>query len=268
MLLWAVMSVGCIPGIAQAYVMPPEQIVDLMIANFSKFQTLVVSQSTQLITAEDSAIQVVLDEKVWLKSPGHFYSELRPVGNDGDSIKNEHFSETLDTASVFYQLFLPTDKEAILALLSEMGVNLGSVAFTRYDGRIAYRLGDQRATAPNLLIEKDRFLPMRFSYQLWAGGHRKAVTVRFKDYRQVEGAWYPYEIAVYAGDKFQKRSVVNELEINAPIDASFFEDRTERIRLDDQPERTPAPAEEGRIRRVIELLREKYRQPDASVHGN
>lgn len=248
--------------------MPSEQIVNLILGNFSKFHTLVISQSTQLITPEDLEVQVVLEEMVWLKSPGYFHSELTPVPNDWGSIENELLPERLNTASPFRRLFLATDKGTIMTFLSEMGVNLGSVAFTRYDGQIAYRLGDQDADAPKLLIEKDRFLPMLFSYQLWTDQGRKAVTVRFNDYRQVDGGWYPHEVALYAGEDFQERSVVTELEVNPPIDVSFFEDRKKRIRTRKQFKRDPQPPEEGRLRQVIELLKEKYRQTDSSVNGN
>ena len=135
-----------------------------------------------------------------MKSPGYFHSELTPVPNDWGSIENELLPERLNTASPFRRLFLATDKGTIITLLSEIGVNLGSVSFTRYDGQIVYRLGDQDTDAPKLLIEKDRFLPMFFSYQLWADQGRKAVTVRFDDYRQVDGGWYPHEVALYAGE--------------------------------------------------------------------
>jgi hypothetical protein len=248
--------------------MPSEQIVNLMLGNFSKFNALLIFQSTQLITPEDLEIQVVLEEKVWLKSPRHFHSELTPVPNDWDSIENELLPERLVIASPFRRLFMATDKETILAFLAEMGINLGSVAFTRYDGRIAYRLGDQDARAPKLLIEKDRFLPMLFSYQIWTDQGWKAVTVRFDDYRQVDGGWYPHEVALYAGEDFQERSFVTELEVDPPIDASFFENRKERARTREEFDRDPEPPEEGRLRQVIELLKEKYRQTDSSVNGN
>jgi len=258
LLLWAALSVWCPPGKVRAYIMPSEQIIALMLGNFSKFQTLAVSRSIRLITAEDLEVQVVLNEKVWVKSPGYFHSELTSVTPDGDPMETALLSERRYTASPFHGLFLTTGKEAVMTLLSEMGVNLESVAFTRYDGRIVYRLGNPEADAPKLLIEKDRFLPRLLSYQLWTDEGRKAVTVRFNDYRPADGGWYPYEVAVYTGGNFQERAVVTELEINPPIDVSFFENR-KQFKID---------SEEDRIRHVIELLKEKYRQTDSSLHGN
>jgi hypothetical protein len=84
----------------------------------------------------------------------------------------------------------------------------------------------------------------------------------------VDGGWYPHELALYAGEEYQERSVVNELEVNPPIDVSFFENRKAHIRSRKQFERDPEPPDEGRLRQVIELLKEKYRHTDSSVNGN
>jgi hypothetical protein len=263
-----VLSVWFLPGKTQAYLMPSEQIVDLMLLNFSKFNTLAISQSTQLMTLEDLEIQVVLHEKIWLKSPDYFFSELTIQTNGRRWMGKYLEAERPSVDSLFRRLLLANDKPTILSLLSETGVNLESVAFTRYDGRIAYRLGDPGAKASKLLVEKDRFLPLLFSYQRPGDPERKAVTVRFDDYRQVDGGWYPHEVTLYAGENFEEQCIVTELEVNPPIGISFFEDHKERIRTPTESKTSHEAPEEERLKQVIELLKEKYRQTDSVTNGH
>jgi hypothetical protein len=267
-LLWVMFSVWFLPGKTQAYLMPSEQIVDLMLMNFSKFNTLAISQSTHLMTPEDLEIQMVLNEKIWLKSPDYFHSELTIQTNGWRWMEKYLVAERPSVDSPFRRLLLASDKTTILSLLSETGVNLESVAFTRYDGRIAYCLGDSDARASKLLVEKDRFLPMLFSYQRSGDPERKAVTVRFDDYRQVEGGWYPYEVTLYAGEDFEERCIVTDLEVNPPIGVSFFEDHKEHIRTHTESKRNHEAPEEERLKQIIELLKEKYRQTDSSTNGH
>ncbi len=63
-------SVCLIPGRGRPYVMPADQLFGLMLPNFSKFETLVITQFTHLVDPRDQENKIVLEEKIWLKSPG------------------------------------------------------------------------------------------------------------------------------------------------------------------------------------------------------
>jgi hypothetical protein len=158
----------------------------------------------------------------------------------------------------FRQIFMAGDKNTIMALLSEMGINLNSVAFTRFDGVIAYRLGDEDARKPKLLIERERFLPLLLNYRLWGDSGEKTVTVRFDDYRKVAEGWYPYEIAIFAGEDLEERYFVTDLQANIPVDSSFFERHKEHKK----------PPDEDRLREIIDLLKEKYQHTNPSMSGH
>ena len=87
--LFIAMLICLMTGKTRAYVMPVEQLVDLMTRNYSKFKTLVITQSTHLITPEDLEVQMVLEEKIWLKSPGFHHSEMMGQPDGWDSVANE-----------------------------------------------------------------------------------------------------------------------------------------------------------------------------------
>ena len=252
------MLICLMTGKTRAYVMPAEQVVDLMTRNFSKFKTLVITQSTHLITPEDLEVQMVLEEKIWLKSPGFHNSEIMEQSDGWEPVANDVMAKRPGTDMAFRDIFMAGDKNTVMALLSEMGINLNSVAFTRLDGVIAYQLGDKDARKPKLLIEKKRFLPLLLNYRLWGDSGEKTVTVRFDDYRKVAEGWYPYEIAIFAGEDLEERYFVTDLKANIPVDSSFFERREEHKKRPD----------EDRLREVIDLLKEKYQPATSSVSGN
>ena len=256
--LFIAMIICLMTGETRAYVMPAEQLVDLMTSKYSKFRTLIITHSTHLITPEDLEVQMILEEKIWLKSPGLHHSEIMEQSDGWDSVTNELMAKRPDTDMAFLQIFMAGDKNTNMALLSEMGINLNSVAFTRLDGVIAYRLGDEDARKPKLLIEKERFLPLLLNYSLWRDSGVQTVTVRFDDYRKVADGWYPYEIAIFAGEDLEERYFVTDLQANIPVDSSFFERHKEHQK----------PPDEDRLREIIDLLKEKYQPTSSSMSGH
>ena len=256
------------PMKGKAYIMPAEQLISLMTRNFSQLKTLVITQSTHLISPEDLEVQMILEEKIWLKSPGYHYSELGDLPNDWSANAYGLTAARPSTDNTFRRFFMASNKNTIMALASEMGINLGLVALTRYDGVIAYRLGDKDPKAPKLLVEKERFLPLFLSYWLWGDSGRKTVTVLFGDYRKVEKGWYPYEIAMFCGEELEERYFITDLLVNSPIESSFFDEREEPSRHARESEQDKNSREEGRLREVIEFLKDKYKHTNSSVSGH
>jgi hypothetical protein len=209
-------------GKTQAYIMPAEQLADLMIKNFSGFKTIVVTQATHFVTPEDLETQMILEEKIWLKSDGFHHSELINLPEDWEAMATGLTSGRPSTDMAFRRLFMANDKRTIMALFSEMGINLDAIAFTRFDGVIVYRLGDKDAEAPKLLIEKENFRPLLLSYRLLKEPGLKSVTVRFDDYREVAGGWYPYKIEIFTGENLEECYFAMDLQVNTPIDSSIF----------------------------------------------
>ncbi|MFH1242209.1 MAG: hypothetical protein V1689_07580 [Pseudomonadota bacterium] len=220
--LMALLALGT-PGKGRAYIMTADQLIGLMTGNFSKFKTLVITQSTQVIDTKDQEIGMALEEKVWLRSPDYYRLELlgvpgliRPSGTEkpvlGEVVAGRESSEM-----AFRRLLIKNDSQSIKALLSRMGVNLDSVAFTRLDGVIAYRVGDGAVESPKLLIEKDRFLPLLLNYRSPERSGGKMVKVRYDDYRKVEGGWYPFKITCSIGEETLEHYFVLDLQINVPV---------------------------------------------------
>jgi len=162
--LLATVLAWAIPGKSAAYIMPTGQVIGLMSANFSSIKTMVITQTTLFPNTKNQEAERSFKEKLWLKSPGIFRSEVTTVtdGLEGDAQKTATRKTPADRT--FRRLLMSGKKEEIMGVLDRMGIDLEVVAFDRFDGVIVYRIGDKALNTPKLLIEKKRFLPLFLSY--------------------------------------------------------------------------------------------------------
>ena len=248
-----------LPEKGRSYVMPAEQVVGFMAVNFSKIKTLVITQSTHVVSQNDEGTETVLEERVWLKAPGFLQSEVEDHPAAEGMPGSEKTTGRLSPDMAFRRLFMGNSGESLMMLLSAMGINLESVGFTRLDGVIAYQIGDRYTGSPKLLIEKERFLPLLISYRMPGDLAQKIVTVRFEDYRKLAKGWYPYQITYSVGKDILERYSVIDLQVNVPIEPSIFEDRGDGARPVRDFEDSQGETDENRLREIIRLLKEKYR---------
>ena len=246
------------PFNCHAYIMPAEQLIGLMAANFSEFKTLVIKQSTHLINLRDEGEKIVLEEKIWLNYSGFYRSELMGKSEDQEKTVNEIAADRANTDMTFRRILMANDCETIITLLSEMGINLETVAFTRLDGVIAYRVGDKNPESPKLLIEKERFLPLFLSYRLLDDSGEKRLTVRFDDYRKTAKGWYPYKIVCFIGEKIEESYFVNDLKANLPIVFPVSGTHKGGPNQTQGIEKRQESPEGKRLREAIKVLEAKY----------
>ena len=239
------------------YIMPAEQLIEFMAKNFSKFNSLVIIQSVSedvqrsdeehLVYYEDA--EDVFKEQIWMKSPNLFRSEVL-----GDDVERGEIPDM-----VYRQLLIANTQERLEQILSGMGINLQSVAFTRIDGGIAYRIGDKGPYSPKLIIEKERFLPLLIIYGSSENFDEGPITVWFKEYRELEQGWYPLEITYSVGDRAKETFEIQHMEVNIPIEPSLFETPSVKTRPDEARDKKERSPEEKRLRKIIKAFEEKYR---------
>lgn len=236
-------------GRGMGYIMPAEQIIDFMAKNFSKFKTLIFTQSTQQQDEEAEGDGRVFEEKIWMKSPSFFHSEV--IDRDVE--------RAAEPASAYRQLLIANNGQRLSRLLSKMGIDVRSVAFTRIDGQVAYRIGDKEPDSPKILIEKDRFLPLLLIYRLPGQIFKESIRVRFKDYRKMDRGWYPFEIIYFDGQRIREVYTIQTLRLNVPIDKDFFASPRAKVQPGEPQETPKGSPEEERLKDVIKKFEEKYR---------
>jgi hypothetical protein len=238
------------PGQSLGYVLPAEQLVQLMAENAVKFKTLVITQLTQ--REKDSSpggreIEV-FREQIWLQAPARYRSKVLNEDRDRQAAPNV----------AFRRLLLANSPETFVQLLLEMGINLDQVAYTRVDGIVAYRIGNAETGTPKLVIEKERFLPLQLTYRA-IGDHAGAlVDVRFKDYREVDHGWYPFEIT-YSSDRWPKETyTLLTILPNGPFDPSVFSAPISDLSKGKTSEKDEGLSDEERLKQIIQKFEEKY----------
>ena len=195
--------------VAHAYVLPTEQILQLMAANPAKTRTLIVHQHVEEITPDRGAWG--FDEIVTMKSPDLIHSSIKESGETAGRRKD----------GFYLQFFLANSASRLMALLLEAGIDVQKVGYTRTEGVVAYRIGENQQSGPMLLVEKARFLPLLLSYKAPDPGGTLA-RVRFLDYRRVEQAWYPFEIFQSTAAGYTEKCTVRFLKVNGAVSASLF----------------------------------------------
>jgi hypothetical protein len=226
---------------AEAYVLPIEQLLQFMAAHFSKFDTLVVKHSVERESREGVR---TFEEILTMKSPDLLHADTE------DPSVNQ--SRVVDRS--YRTLFLAITRNRASDLLSGAGVNMGKVSYTRVDAAIAYLIGDERLESPKLAVEKARFLPLLFVYPSRLVGSSELIKVTFRDYRQVDQGWYPFEILCSSGNGWVERYKIQSLQANVPVQPSLF--------LQSQAESRPAesPAKDEKINAIIKTFEQKYGQ--------
>lgn len=239
-----------VPEQSQGYVLTAVQLVQLMAANAAKFKTLVITQLTQQEeggSPEGKGLEV-FREQIWMQAPGRYQSRVLNEDRKRREVPNV----------AFRRLLLSNSPKSFMKLLSEMGINLEMVAYTRIDGIVAYRIGNAQPGSPKILIEKERFLPLQLTY--WAiGGHAEAlVDVRFKDYREVDQGWYPFEIT-YSSDGWPNETyTVLTVLPNGPLDPSVFSSPMSGSSSGQPSGKGEGLSDEERLKQIIQEFEDKY----------
>ena len=232
-----------------AYIIPSEQLLEFMIKNFSKINTLVIIQSTlqEETSAENEIIQKQFKEQLWLKSPASFQSRI--ITEEGTR---------LGTRDLSYQRLIMAESQSDLeTFLRDKRIELDQVMLSRLEKTIVYQIGKNNPYSPRLLIEKKRFLPLLISYPLSESSY-KMVTVRFQDYRELEKGWYPFQIIYSIDEQIKETSTVQSCEVNVPINASLFSEKSEKS-FPKEEKTDKAKTDENRLRKIIKAFEEKYR---------
>ena len=233
---------------SHGYVIPADQLIAFMAKNFSKFQTLVIIQSTQQSVENDEVGEESFMEKIWMESPDRFRSQV-----------TDHPMGRINEPDMSYrQVLMANSAQRLMQLLSGMGVNLHSVDLTRIDGIIAYRIGDKEPERPKILVEKERFLPLLLVYEAPRPYVQEKITVQFKDYKKMEEGWYPFEIIYTDGKAFKEIYTIHTLKANVPIDPALFVMPKREFAPEQASEPDQVPAEEERLRDIIKKFEEKY----------
>jgi hypothetical protein len=257
-LLWVLVCVQGVPGQAEGYVVPPEQLLDFMAENVAGFETLSVTWERSEGTGDPEA-PAAAEERVWFRRPGEAW--IQRMDGEGEGVP-----ENLRVD--FLELFSGR-RAAGERFLVRSGVAVGGSAYTRVDRTVAYRIGGAGGSAPALFLEKSRFLPLALVYEPPNAGVGEVVELRFQEYQKTGEGWFPHEILYTAASGVTGILRVKIVRPNAPFPESGPPPRMQGAGMEKAGERTEEASgetsgeaagekEPGRLERVIRAFEEKY----------
>ena len=212
------------PCLGLPYVLPSAQIIEFMANRFAALKTLRI---LQLTTIKDfhGETEKAFGEIIEVMSPDLYRADV--AGQPGTRLIVHSGSKTLRIINgtivsglerdhfLYHFLFVAQDPQRILKVLQNENINLDTVSLTRFDGKIAYLIGDKEEGSPRLLVDKDRFLPVLLVLDDFS--------VQFSDYRKIgEKTWYPYQIVYSSYGSTVEEYSVQDVTINPPLDVTQF----------------------------------------------
>lgn len=212
------------PSIGQSYILPSVQIIEIMTNKFATIRTLHIIQLTKLKGLSQET-EKIFGESIYLMSPDLYRSEI--AGEPGKRLMVHNGSKTLriinggiaydrESQDFLYRfLLLAQNPKRLLEILKDLGINLEKVSLTRFNGRIAYLIGEREEGSPSFLVDKDLFLPLLLKYDDFI--------FHFSDYKEIlEETWYPYQIVFSSKGTITEEYMIKDITVNPPIEASLF----------------------------------------------
>jgi len=225
LILLSLLIIPILPTIVLPYILPSSQIIAIMANKFAPIKALTITQHTTIKDLHQEK-ETAFGEIVSLRSPYLYRSEIpsQPgkrliIHNNSKTLRivNKRITYDEESYDFIYRFFLLSyDPEGLLAMLNEMGINTDKVSLTRFEGTIAYLIGEKNEGSARLLVDKELFLPLLLKY----GDYR----FRFSNYIEfMEHAWYPFQIVYsYKGEIIEEHTIM-DIQANLPIDVSLFD---------------------------------------------
>ena len=221
---------------AQAYVLPPEQIIEHVSKQTGKtynFHFVVWAESPD---PEFPKAMMRREMVMYAARPDFLRQEM--VGEAGSditlassgrriSVTDGHLlAEPPRHEDIFAILLHANSPQTLETLLMLEQVDLSQAHISRFDKRIAYVIGGPPGAgkSPQFWCDKDKFLPLRLIGRRLYHNVADLVDIRFLSYKKVgESIWLPWVIEFYRQDKLFLRLIVQKAYFNERLPESLFD---------------------------------------------
>ncbi|UCD84518.1 MAG: hypothetical protein JSU92_14825 [Deltaproteobacteria bacterium] len=222
-----------------AYIIPTHQIVRLMVKGKPEVTAFRIEQLTTFFGDTFTGGKLEVPSLLFLEGPDKARLEIslpqekrilvsqgkQSVSLAAKRIVPEDKTE-LRQRLIFRDLILLPSTTAILRLLREEGIDATKVALGRYKGKVSYIIGAREGeeNVPQLWIEKERLLPLRFIGRVTIERAIKKIEINYQDYRYLNGGHsYPFQVEFYTDGKLTQCFRAKEIYENPKLVKGMFD---------------------------------------------
>ncbi len=217
---------------AAGYVLKGPHILELMVQKLAGVQTLQVVQKVLVDDPDLSGEPVELDETLSFILPGQFRSDIRykdthrihvhAHGSNLTIVDDVIVDERSGRFDRYKDLLLYTSRRALHRALLIHGVDVGVTSLGKMEDRIVYVIGAAYPddSASQLWVDKESLLPLRWinvSPSTGDGVAPERLEFIYRNWQNVDGAWYPMEIETLHRQQSVRRIRATKVQANAVI---------------------------------------------------
>ena len=270
-LLSAGLLLACYAAPTGAYILRGPHLIDLMVRQMGKPDTLLVSQRVAYygnrfdasVVQARATVRYVFPDTFRSDSVSEFAERTRlMVRGEGLTIVDGRLAVSDDHPFAAYKDILMYRSRSLLSRrLSYLGVDIQSSSFERFQDRIMLVLGTETPdeTVSQVWVDKETFKPVRWLMPGQAdAGSRVVREVRYLDWRQVNSVWYPMLMEFYADGVLLREIRVERMKVNLTFPQELFDVARLRVEHAVFEEDETVSEELDEVQESIDEFKKKY----------
>ncbi|MBN1932999.1 MAG: hypothetical protein JW786_15460 [Desulfobacterales bacterium] len=227
---------GCFYPSVNAYVLRGPHLIELMIGSFGKAKSLSVSQELRLYKNNDQEDSIEITETLRYFFPGKYRSEIVSQHSQRIHLISSGIALTVvdgrvvpnseNRFDIYKDIFLYDSRISLQQKLFNSGVDVSVSSLGRFQDKPAYIVGAEYPdeSVPQIWLDKNTFRPFRWIIlNDTTENHEDFFEVRYQQWREIEGIWYPMVISFYQNSILIREILVENIEVNPSFSADLFD---------------------------------------------
>ncbi len=227
-----------VPSAPHAYVLKGPHILDIMTKRLGRAKSLLVIQKLMMPDHDDPSVKTTVQVRETLRClfPTTYRSDI--VSDDFKRIRvlsegraltviDEKVVEGYEDRYDRYQdLLLFRSRLLLQNKLPLAGVDITISSVGRFQDKLAYVIGAQypNETVPQIWVNKEAFRPFRWIIEDKADdGAKDRLEVRYLEWREVDGIWYPMRIELFRNHTLFRQILVQDIQVNPTLPQKLFD---------------------------------------------
>ena len=266
-LLLACLLVAFIPMHANAYVLHGRHVIDLMMKNFNKINSLLISQRMTLYHTGPEDKTVELSSILKYRFPEDFRSDTVSANSTrihvisaGRILTAIDDKITLASENIFdyyKDIILYNSRLQLEKRLSMIGLDVTVSSIGHLKGKAAFVIGAHYPdlSVPQLWVDKQSFMPLRFILTNNVSQQAEIfLDIRYLEWKQWGKAWYPMRTEFYHNNVLLRIITVDSIEVNPLFSDDIF--NIDQIKTHLKSNTPDLPEPENRLSDVQETIDE------------